>query len=146
MKSVARAALMGALLSGCVEALQVPPEGTPFIAVYSGNGVFSGFVEKTVYADDRVAIVSSEAGGKNQNRTIAQGRPGLFADVAALVAAEAPRVRIIAPGDDHLCLDYGQDRVTANPPIAGMATISASCPEPAMLAFTQRVLDAIAAP
>ena len=135
-----------ALLSGCVSVAQQRPENMAFVTVYSGNGLFSGFVEKTVYADDRVVIASSDEGGRNQKKQTGQGKPGLYAKVAALVAATGPGVQVAAPGAENLCLDYGQDRVTAMPHIAGFATASASCPEPAMSAFSQQVLAAISLP
>lgn len=134
------------LLAGCLAITQVPAEGTPFVEVYSGNGAFSGFVQKTVYADDTIVTASSEEGGRNQKTTVVQGRPGVFAAVSALVAAQGPGVRVTAKGEDNTCLDYGQDRVTAQPAVGGFASVSASCPEPAMQAFFHSVLDAMAAP
>jgi hypothetical protein len=134
------------LLAGCMAIAQVPAEGTPFIEVYSGNGAFSGFLRKAVYADDTVVTQSSDAGGQNQKTTVVQGRPGLFSAVRALVAAEGPAVRVTATAAEQLCLDYGQDSVTAQPAVGAFNSVAASCPEPAMQAFYRRVLDAMAAP
>ena len=138
--------LVAVVLSGCVGGMRIPPEGTAFIEVYSGNGTFSGFAQKTVYSDDTVVVAFSGEGGRGQRRTVTQAPPGLYDKVVALVAAEGPSVRVTAPGDAHLCLDYGEDRVTAQPAIGGFSSISASCPEPAMTDFATRVLNAIAVP
>jgi hypothetical protein len=146
MKTTIFAGLAVLLLSGCIQAVPVPPEGTPSIEVYTGNGLFSGFLQKTVYADDTIVTASSGEGGRDQDMTVVQGPPGVFAAVRALVAAEGPGIRVTAKGPENRCLDYGQDRVTARPAAGDFKGVSASCPEPAMMGFTRRVLDAMAAP
>jgi hypothetical protein len=146
MKNPFLGAIAVLLLTGCVGGAQVPDAGTPFIQTYSGNGGFGGFVQKTVYADDTIVIESSGEGGRDQRTAVVAGYPGVFVAVRDIVQAQGPVVRVDAPGQDHLCLDYGEDRVTAQPAVGRFTQISASCPEPAMQAFYRRVFDAMAAP
>lgn len=133
-------------LAGSVGRAQVPPDGMPFIQTSSGNGVFGGFVQRSVYADHSFVTQSAQAGGRNPKTIFAQGRPGLFLRLRDLVIAEGPGVRVTATGAANLCMDYGQDWVTAQPAVGEFTSVSASCPEPAMQAFYQRVFDAMAAP
>jgi hypothetical protein len=129
-------------LCGCVAAGAVPPEGTPFVRVYTGNGGFSGYVERTVYADDTIVTSSAGPGGKDQKTKVEKGAVGVFLAVQKVVADEGPQVRVTST-ESAMCLDYGQDMVTANPPIAGFSSIAATCPEPAMEAFYRKVLAAM---
>ena len=138
-------ACLALALGGCVSA--GPPEGTAFVEVYSGSG-FSGFNRTVIYANDSFLVESAGPGDQNRRTSRSQGPDGVYHRVAALVAAEGPKVRRQMTGEDDLgaCLDYGSDLVRAEPAVGGFDQVAASCPEPALLAFIQRVLGAIPEP
>ncbi len=132
---------------GCaVSGEQIPPQGTPFVQVYTGNGDFGGFQETTIYEGDILVTSSVEEGGRKRQSAVVQAPLGRFAAVSALVAAEGSAVIAQATRPEDRCLDYGEDAVTAQPPAGTFGRVYALCPEPAIQAFTDSVRDAMTAP
>ena len=128
-------------------ATAAPPEGTAFVEVFSGSG-FSGFTRTVVYADDSLWVESAGPGGEGQRSNRQQGRDGVFAQVAAIVAAKGPKVarKASRTAPAEICMDYGADSVRAEPAIGGFSSITVNCPDAAVTEFMATVLSAIPPP
>lgn len=134
-----RAALCLCLLAGCAGADAEPPAGTAFVAV-SNTGSIHGADELQLFRDDTVREMAFDGATFETEETIRQGRPGLFLEVAALVAAEGPGVATrMRPSEPGECMDYGTSAVIADPPLGGFGRVESGCPDPVLDAFMSRV-------
>lgn len=149
MRPVSRAVLASCLLalSACAPAIPPPPEGTPYIGFSDMSGLHGG-VDIRVHADDVITEHRAPPAGTDQSATdeVRQGRPGLYADLAALVAAEGPGVAAdIAATPDDGCMDAGTRVVSAVPPVGGFSRLAYSgCSATTLGPFLNRILDLIA--
>ena len=122
-----RAAALSTLLSllGCMDArsLETPPIGTPLVELYGGGMLGSGVTR--IYANDLIVSQSTREGiPEAPKRWLV---PGAYAKVAAIIADKGAETAAAMKGRDEACIDFGQERVTAVPPIGGFSQASARC-------------------
>lgn len=127
-------------LAACVEAGgEVPRDaGVARIEIFSG-GSFSGSSTVTVYVDDKIVTATSGPFGEGAARHAALGRPGLYAEMVAFAAKEGPKVAQRQRRTLVACEDYGTDGVRLDPAVGGFEGLSASCPDPAVTGFIDRL-------
>ena len=138
------------LLTACIATPENDPApmDTAMIAVSSGG--FHGQSGTQIFGDDRVVTTGFHDGRATQStqRTI----PGAYARAAAVIRTEGHRVMAqvkimtqVKP-EAPICMDYGQDIVQAQPPVAGFDAASVGCPNPAVTTLIADILATLAPP
>ena len=133
---------LGLFLGACATGPDAPPQGTPYVEVYSGAQLYGMSVTR-IYEGDVIFFAQSDVVAGTASERYIQGRPGLWQEVAALVAAEGPRVRPETVPEDYECMDYGMDSVEAVPPLGGFSKVWATCPDEGVQGLMQSVRDII---
>ncbi len=134
-------------LAACVETAEVPvpSPGTPVITFGEG-GPFNGGVETQVFANDVIVHTSFGPFDRSPDRRVRQGWPGAFAALRAALEEKGPTAARTLRGNEPACTDYGSDFVTADPPVAGLTSFGAGCPNPAMTALLATLRSSLVRP
>ncbi len=109
------------LLAGCVQIAPV----TDAITVSNGGG-FGGTLTTTIFADDRVRVVTS--GPQSQDNVARETEvPGAYGRALTQVRTMLPAA--IAGAETEVCPDYGTDSISVTPAINGATGVSVGCPD-----------------
>lgn len=117
------------VLTGCDEGAaraDLPPEGTPFIAISHGTSEWGGATTQ-YFANDVVVMTSWEGVGQGEVVTVSDARPGTYERAAAFLAREGPRAQA-RQGAASICPGSAEG-IAAMPAVGGFEWMGPGCGE-----------------
>ncbi len=125
-------------LAGCAEESGGMRDGVDRIEISTGTP-FTRKIVFTIRADDRVDLRSWGGAAETLERSD-RLEPGTFERISAILATEGPVAAAGLPQDGAICMDYGQDRIIADPAIGRFSEIETACPHQPLLDLIGRLL------